>query len=237
MVDLGLPLVFGLIAPLFWLGFFLFEDKEHPEPKFMIILVFFGGAMAAFLALGPEIVLNSIFPQSGLLHESNLLIPFALIEEFSKFAIVFLIIKYSKYFDEKVDAMVYMITAALGFAAVENIFTLFNILELHQIIETTIIRGIGATLLHAVASGILAFHWVRRHPVVGLVNASILHATFNYLILRLEGDAKIYATLMLVVAAFFLFRDFEILKATKPKEHLISGKDILRRRKELPAQN
>jgi len=227
MVDLHLPIIFGLIAPLFWLTFFLFEDREHPEPKFMILLVFIGGVIAAFFALGPEIVLNTTFPQTGLPYESNLLVPFAFIEEFAKFALVFLIIKYSKYFDERVDAMIYMITAALGFAAVENIFTLFSILELHVVIETTIVRGIGATLLHAVASGILAFYWVRKRPITGLVSASLLHALFNYLILRIEGDAKIYATLILVVAAFFLFRDFEILKSSAPKEHLIQGKSIL----------
>ena len=227
MVDLHLPIIFGLIAPLFWLFFFLFEDKEHPEPKFMILLVFIGGAISAFFALGPELVLNSAFPQTGMPYESNLLVPFAFIEEFAKFAVVFLIIKYSKYFDERVDAMVYMITAALGFAAVENIFTLFSVLELHVIIETTIVRGIGATLLHAVASGILAFYWVRKRPILGLTSAAFLHTLFNYLILRIEGDAKVYATLMLVVAAFFLFRDFEILKAAAPKEHFVKHKDIL----------
>ncbi|MBU2101419.1 PrsW family intramembrane metalloprotease [Patescibacteria group bacterium] len=212
MVDLHIPIIFGLIAPLFWLGFFLFEDRDHPEPKWMVAIVFLGGVLAAFLALSPEILLNAQFPQTGFPYQNKLLIPFAFIEEFSKFAIVFLIIKYSKYFDEKVDAMIYMIAAALGFAAIENIFTLFNILEFHVVLETTIIRGIGSTLLHALASGILAFHWMRHQPIVGLINATLLHATFNFLILRIEGDAKIYATLILVVAALFLFRDFEIIK-------------------------
>jgi len=218
MVDLHIPVILGLIAPLFWLGFFLFEDRDHPEPKWMVAVVFGGGIFSAFLALSPEIWLNAQFPQTGLPYQNNLLIPFAFIEEFIKFAIVYLIIKYSKYFDEKVDAMIYMIAAALGFAAIENIFTLFNMLELHAILETTVIRGIGATLLHALASGILAFYWMKGRPIWGLINATALHALFNYLILRIEGDAKIYATLILVVAALFLFRDFEIIK--KPKEAL-----------------
>lgn len=213
-------MILGLIAPLFWLGFFLFEDREHPEPKFMIILVFLGGILAALLSLSPEIYLDAQFPQTGFPYQSKLLIPFAFIEEFIKFAIVYLIIKYSKYFDEKVDAMIYMITAALGFAAIENVFNLFNILELHEVIQTTVVRGIGATLLHAISSGLLAFYWMRGRLVLGLVNATLLHAFFNYLILRIEGDAKIYATLILVLAAFFLFRDFEIIK--KPREHLVS---------------
>jgi RsiW-degrading membrane proteinase PrsW (M82 family) len=149
MVEPAICIALGLVVPLFWLGFFLFEDREHPEPRWMLFLTFCGGILAAFLALSPEIYLNVTFPQTGLPHQNKLLIPFALVEEFTKFAVVFLIIKYSKYFDERVDAMIYMITAALGFAAVENVFTLFNTLELHQVVETTIIRGIGATLLHA----------------------------------------------------------------------------------------
>jgi RsiW-degrading membrane proteinase PrsW (M82 family) len=210
--------IFGLIAPLFWLGFFLFEDREHPEPKWMLFLTFMGGVLAAFLALSPEIYLNATFPQMGLPYQNKLLIPFALIEEFTKFAVVFLIIKYNRYFDEKIDAMIYMITAALGFAAVENVFILFNTLEFHQVIETTLIRGIGATLLHALAAGILAFYWMRKRPIFGLICATLLHASFNYLMLRVEGDAKIYVTLILVVTALFLFRDFEIIKKIRPGE-------------------
>lgn len=178
----------------------------------MIFLVFMGGVLAAFLALSPEIYLDANFPQTGQPYQNRLLIPFAIIEEFAKFAIVFLIIKYSKYFDEKIDALIYMITAALGFAAVENVFTLFNLLEFHQIVETTIVRGVGATLLHAITSGILAFYWMKKRPIFGLATAALLHAAFNYLVLRVEGDAKIYVALILVVAALFLFRDFEIMK-------------------------
>ena len=219
MVAQEISIILGLVAPLFWLGFFLFEDREHPEPKLMIFVVFFGGVLAAFLSLSPEIYLSAEFPQFGFPYQSRMLVSFAFIEEFMKFVVVYLIIKYSKYFDEKVDAMIYMITAALGFAAIENIFNLFNILELHEVVQTTVIRGIGATLLHAISSGLFAFYWMRGKPLVGLLNATLLHTLFNYLILRIEGDAKIYATLILVIAAFFLFRDFEIIK--KPREHLV----------------
>lgn len=219
VIDPLLPVIFGLAAPIFWMAFFLYEDREHPEPKWMLLMVFLGGILAAFLALGPEIYLTANFPQIGEPYQSKLLIPFAFVEEFSKFAVVFLLIKYNKHFDEKVDAMIYMITAALGFAAIENIFNIYSILEFHTILETTIIRGVGATLLHALASGILAFHWAKHSLLLGLINASILHASFNYLILRIDGDAKVYSTLILVVAALFLFRDFEIVK--QPKEKLI----------------
>ncbi len=224
MVEPHIPVILGLVAPLFWLGFFLFEDREHPEPKLMILLVFLGGILAALLSLSPEILLSARFPQSGLPYQSHTLIPFAFIEEFIKFIVVYLIIKYNKYFDEKVDAMIYMITAALGFAAIENIFNLFNVLELNQIVQTTVIRGIGATLLHAISSGLLAFYWMRKRPFVGLISATLLHALFNYLILRIEGDAKIYATLILVLAAFFLFRDFEIIK--QPKKDLLGKTSV-----------
>src|SRR3989344_7487769 len=145
MVTPEKHVILGLVAPLFWLGFFLFEDREHPEPKFMIFIVFLGGILSAFMALSPEIYLNAKFPQTGLAYQSKMLIPFAFIEELMKFTIVYLVIKYNKYFDEGVDAMIYMITAALGFAAIENIFNLFNILELHEVIQTTVVRGIGAT--------------------------------------------------------------------------------------------
>jgi len=121
-----------------------------------------------------------------------------------------LTIKGSKYLDEPVDFMIYMITAALGFAAIEN--SLFLSQKSSEIVlEIMVLRAVGATLLHALASGFVGFYWSRRKIVIGLLMAAVLHSGFNYLILKFN-EAPVYATAILIFASFFLFYDFDIIK-------------------------
>ena len=206
-----IPSILGILPAVLWLIFFLREDAARPEPKRMIIYVFIGGALAAGASVIPEFFLQKYFPPpTGVpAYTSALLGPFALIEEAFKFLIVYLIIKRSSYFDEGVDAMIYMITAGLGFAAVENIL---NLIGTDSIIEIFTLRSIGATLLHALASGILGFHWARGYLVPGIIAATLLHWGFNYSVLLFQ-NIEIYTTGLLLLAAIFLFHDFEILKA------------------------
>lgn len=206
-----LPSILGLLPAVLWLIFFLREDAARPEPKRMIIYTFLGGAIAAGVAVIPEFYLQKYFPAPADIpnYISPLLGPFAFIEELAKFLIVYLIVKRSAYFDEAVDAMIYMITAGLGFAAVENILNLIGAEATFQIFA---LRSIGATLLHALASGILGFYWARKYLIPGIVLATLLHWAFNYFVL-LYQNIEIYTTGLLLLAAIFLFHDFEILKA------------------------
>ncbi|MBI2595071.1 MAG: PrsW family intramembrane metalloprotease [Candidatus Colwellbacteria bacterium] len=206
-----IPSILGIIPAILWLVFFLREDAARPEPKRMILYAFLGGALAAGVSVIPEFYLQKYFPPpiDEPAYTSLLLGPFAFIEETVKFLIVYLIIKRSAYFDEGVDAMIYMITAGLGFAAVENTL---NLIAAESIFKIFALRSIGATLLHALASGILGFYWARGYLVPGIVAAALLHWAFNYLVL-LYQNIEIYTTGLLLLAAIFLFHDFEILKA------------------------
>ena len=104
-------------------------------------------------------------------------------------------------FDEPLDAVIYMVTAALGFASVENALFLFGSLQqgtLHGVI-TGDLRFIGATLLHTLSSatvGIaLAYSFNksagarRLFALCGVVLATALHTLFNFFILDTGGDA------------------------------------------------
>ena len=86
------------------------------------------------------------------------LILWAATEEILKFLAVFVVIYKTKYDHKPIDWPIYLVTAALGFAALEN--TLFLLKPL-SIGENTLsilageLRFLGSTLLHAVASGVL----------------------------------------------------------------------------------
>lgn len=175
----------------------------------MILYVFVAGALSTAIAAVPELYIQRVFTLGeSLIPTISLLFSFALVEEAAKFIAVYIIVSKSKFFDEWVDGMVYMITAGLGFAALENVL---NLIGTDFIVQVTLIRGIGATLLHALSSGLVGFYWMRKRLIEGLFFATILHGVFNFLILKL-GGVEIYASLILLFAAMIIFHDFEILK-------------------------
>lgn len=218
--------------PLLWLFFYLREDA-HAEPKLLLLLTFFGGMASVLFAIVAECAFVEVFTnascQEGFGYSGNnmivLFLGIAFIEEYVKYlAVKFLVLRRAD-FDEPVDAMIYLMTAALGFAAVENALFILPLLWHDQALmglEVITNRFVGANLLHALTSGIVGFFLARawfsklRHHylAIGLILATILHAIFNYLVL-IEADVSegtLYLFGLLTVMAIMVFIDFERLK-------------------------
>lgn len=225
-----LAIILGFSPSFVWLYFFLKEDI-HPEPKKIIFRVFATGALITL----PAVALQMIFRQGldFLRFEHYSLVSFAVLatgEEVLKFLAAYFSGRRSGFFDESIDAMIYMITAALGFAAAENIFVVLSGTkeigaDLGLIFGIITFRFVGATLLHALSSAIVGYHWARGLSKIGnwrleifkgLVLASLLHTVFNYLILKFSQEL-IYPTIFLIGIAFFIFWDFEKIKSTNVK--------------------
>jgi RsiW-degrading membrane proteinase PrsW (M82 family) len=207
-----IAIIIGSAAPIIWLFFFLMEDNIQTEPKRMVFKVFLTGILAALTAAAIEIIIRGfvLMPTGIEDYSKTTLIVFAFIEELIKFIAVYLAVKGSKYFDEPVDCMIYMITGALGFAAIENALFLSQYIG-QNLLEIGIVRSVGATLLHAIASGFVGYYWAKKKFVVGLLLAVSIHTIYNYAISQLNYSA-VYATGALVIASFFIFYDFDIMK-------------------------
>ena len=138
----------------------------------------------------------------------------------------------SPHLDEPLDVMLYMVIAALGFTAVENILYLFipmGQLSFNDLVSRTLmvsfIRFIGATFLHTLASATigyylaLSFCGVKKriiYIIAGFVMATALHGLYNFSIMVLEGPAKIAIPIAILMAlAFLVFSEFEKLKKIK----------------------
>ena len=225
---------FAFLPPILWLLFYLREDN-HPEPKLLLLLVFVGGMLSAFLALIGECLWMTISTgscQGGIDSTISPLVMFgviALIEEYCKYLSVRVIAEKRPDFDEPIDAMIYMMTAAMGFAALENLLFVFPIFRLNIFsgLEITTNRFLGANLLHALSSGIVGFFLARaffspkRHHfvILGIILATIMHTLFNYLILIRDGmqQGTFYLILLLSTMAIMVFIDFEKLKKAPHK--------------------
>jgi len=150
----------------------------------------------------------------------------ALVEEFLKFLVVKEKVLRNPEFDEPIDAMIYMIISALGFAAGENIlilvplkYTLFS-----EIFGVSLLRFLGATFLHALCAAIIGFfiglsffEEKRRGKLIffGLTLAILLHGFYNFSIMKGEGSLKLLVPLLLLlIAAIFVSFGFKKLKST-----------------------
>lgn len=191
-------LVGGVLPALFWLWFWLQEDRLHPEPRSRIITVFVFGMVSVFLVLPFERFVFNYMAQSLSLITIFL---WASIEEVFKYLAAYFSALRAREMDEPIDAIIYMITAALGFSALENSLFLSNLIDIGKISDSFITgnsRFLGATLLHTASSAAigvmigLAYYKKTKTKIfflcTGLVLSIVLHTAFNLLIMKLEKD-------------------------------------------------
>lgn len=226
-------LLMGIFPALLWLWFWLKEDRLHPEPRRLVVLTFVAGMAVVILALPAEQMAQYFLKRIGMLKAIDgflILFLWALIEEAAKYFAARKAALKQKEFDEPVDALIYLITAALGFAAAENVIFLAQISGNYGLLSGFItgnLRFVGATVLHILSSATVGasvafcfFHKenYKRNLLLGLFFATLLHAFFNYFIIKGEGE-KILETFapfwFLVIVLLLVFEKVKHLKTVK----------------------
>jgi len=219
--TIAIALIGGISPALFWLWFWLREDTVHPEPRGLIVLAFLAGMFVAPFALFPEQLAASWFG----LHSVTSIVIWAVIEESLKLLAAYIGALHSKLVDEPIDPLMYMITAAIGFSATENILFLLAPLHSGHFSEALMLgsqRFIGASLLHIICSAVIglflatSFHISKPrkvfHVVSGLFLAIALHALFNLHIIGEQGTGVFVTFSVVWFAAILLMLAFEKVK-------------------------
>jgi RsiW-degrading membrane proteinase PrsW (M82 family) len=214
----------GVLPSLLWLAFWLFEDRCEPEPKRYIFFTFLAGMVAVL----PVLLLEEY--AATVLTGTLLLLVWAFTEEIFKFAAAYFVALRSWVFDEPLDAIIYMVTAALGFSSIENALFLWGALPqgaLHGVL-TEDLRFVGATLLHTLSSATIGVSIALSfnksagmralYTLCGVILATALHTLFNFFILGSGGNATFFiflciwfgiiAILLLVERVKFPARDY-----------------------------
>jgi RsiW-degrading membrane proteinase PrsW (M82 family) len=218
-----------MIPSLVWLGYWLRKDC-HPEPKVLISKVLLLGIIVSPLAIAAQLLfVQATADVTGLTTEvvgssSWFYLWAAFVEELVKWLVVFLLVFRSPEFDEPVDAMIYMLTAALGFAAMENILALNRAaaVDLTSALSLWGLRFAGATLLHALSSALLGyfialswFVWEQRKAMfaVGLALATLFHWIFNLFVSQMHQSVSLlFSTFLLIAMAFLISVLFDKIK-------------------------
>lgn len=224
-----LLIALGLLPSLIWLGYWIRKDC-HPEPKILVAKVLLLGIILSPLAIVAQLLFvqflapiahadPNVFANSTWFY-----LWAALVEETVKYLAVYFVVLRSPAFDEPVDAMIYMLTAAMGFAAMENILVISKVIGggIGPTIGIWALRFAGATLLHALSSALLGyfialswFYFDHRKALFafGLALATVFHWVFNLFISQMqESMSLLFSTLLLIAMAFLISALFDKIK-------------------------
>lgn len=231
-LTLFLTSLCGILPIALWLIFFLWQDIKKPEPLRWIGILFLLG-----MAITPLVwFLENYFINLLKIDIINTALPFfvsafvylvvAGIEEFAKFFSAALFLRKNKYFDEAIDAMIYLIVLGLGFGVVENILISYQGISsggnFFSTIQVLTLRFVGANLLHVLSSGLIGFFWAlklvtgkKKYLGIGLTLGILLHWAFNIAIINLGGDAVFLVSLILFLVGIMVLWALDILKQIK----------------------
>lgn len=227
-LNIILIILGGAVPSLIWLYFLLKEGSRFPESKRVVALAFIAGMLATLIVIPFE---EYIFSHglSGL----RLTIAVGTIEETLKFVLAALIILWLPVINEPLDYVIYLITVALGFAALENAIYFIHMLSIGNVaaaVANDMRRMVTATLLHVLATSAIGFAlafsykmqaWSRMvWATGGVILAITLHTAFDTLIIGKGAQALLLVWGGIVIMFFF----FEILKLREDKSsHILTN--------------
>ena len=213
---LALAFLGGIVPSLLWLWFWLKED-EHPEPKSLLSILFIMGMLAVIVVLPIQ-----RFIQGEISSYEGELFLWASVEEIMKYLAVLVVASGINTGEDPVDWPIYLITSALGFAALENMLFLVKPFAVEGGVVALLtgqLRFLGSTLLHTVASGTIGLaigisfymaEWKKEWLIFfGFATAIGLHTAFNFFIMRNNGSDFLKVFAFLWVATIIVMLIFE----------------------------
>ena len=124
------------LLPVFLLGLYIYKKDSAKEPKSLLIGLFASGFLAALVTIAISILFMVVMPDFYLSEnysDFNFITLFilifsqiALVEEFSKWIMIRNLGYNNRDFDQIYDIIVYSVFVGLGFAAIENLFYVFD---------------------------------------------------------------------------------------------------------------
>ena len=116
-------------VPIVGLGSYVYYRDKNKEPVKILIEMFLAGIASTFISVMLSLLLGKIVPGYTELYNSknyvglyaSSLISVALLQEFSKWVLVYILGYNNKEYDEPYDMIVYALFLSLGFAFIENL--------------------------------------------------------------------------------------------------------------------
>lgn len=213
-------------ATIFWIQYFDLKDHLHPEPRRMLWLAYFIGALSAGAALGVYWLVEKFGGPNdpGFTTKSIALYCFFVvgpIEEGMKYLAARVTIFRSIDFDESIDGLIYSSSIAIGFASVESLIYAPMLAWPFQLA-----RVLVAPLTHSLFSSLWGFGTayamfaVPRSKdrvliqIAALALAMFAHGLYDFLLLSM-GATLLASGVALILWAFVIAYARSVVKVTQ----------------------
>lgn len=203
----------AVIPAIVLIVYIMIRDKYEHEPIGKIVLAFFVG----MLSIPLDLLIIGIFGLDELpyLFDGDILqqiatafFSAAIPEEISKFVILFLLVWWSKDFNERMDGIVYAVCVSMGFATVENVLYVF---EDPSCAWGRALFAVPSHFLDAVLMGFflsLAKFTVKhkfRNWIMTLLAPILAHGIYDAILMVSDVVSEGWAMLLTIVFYIFIF--------------------------------
>ena len=185
--------IIAIVPALICMSAVYLADREDKEPLTLLMLTFVLGAIAVI----PAIIIEEFLLRFNIFSGSlsifyNAFIVAGFTEEFLKRLVVVRLPYRTRYFDEKLDGIVYAVFASMGFATVENVIYVAFTYTNNAFIG--LYRGIFSVPAHAIFGITMGYYLSlarfyddkkrkRANYIKSLLVPVILHGVFNFILM------------------------------------------------------
>ena len=203
------------MLPVAILMFYIYrKDKNSPEPTGQLLKAFLFGILSIPLSLCISMPLGMLgaYPAESTSILGSIRTAFlgaAVPEEMAKLFMLWLLLRKNRYFDEKMDGIVYAVCISLGFAAVENIMYLFSNAETY--LSVGISRAIFAVPGHFSFGILMGYYYSlakfypkspRKNKALILLAPVIAHGLYDSILFVINVAPAISGFLMILFLVF-----------------------------------
>lgn len=208
-------LLLGLaIFPVVVILFFINSKDRNKEPLSLLIKLFLAGFLSCILVLIISAAMGIFLPfMRGTLASKGFIdmilyafVGVALVEEFCKWSMTYLVGYNNREFDELYDGLVYSVFVSLGFAFVENILYVITSAS----VQTAFLRAVSAVPSHACDAIFMGYYLSiakqlairgnkkkeKLYLVKSIFIPAIIHGIYDYCLM---------SGITLLVVVFFIF--------------------------------
>lgn len=213
-----LPLLSALIPAIALLVYIYWRDRHSPEPISQLLKATVFGVLSIPLSLCISQPLEWIGAYTN--DPTNIMqsigVAFfgaAIPEELAKLCMLWLFLRNNKYFDERLDGIVYAVCVSLGFAGLENILYITQETEWMSIAIKRAITAVPGHFCFAVAMGYF-YSLVRfslnnrmRNMILLLAAPILLHGIYDAILFITMTYLPTWVNaILLIVFGYFCFR-------------------------------
>jgi len=208
-------LILGIaILPTILLWKYVNKLDKHKEPTNFLVKLFFGGILSLIVTLVISFIISLFIPDffeyevslslSGFLYS---FLGIGLVEEFSKFIMMYSFSWNNKNLDETYDVILYTMIVALGFATGENL-----LYSIEGGVTTAIVRFFTAVPGHVVDGAFMGYFLClyrinpkrKEYLILAIFLPALLHGVYDFIAFTSETIIGVIVFIAFVITEFII---------------------------------